>query len=41
MGELTEMILEGILCEKCGQYIGQPIGYPQKCKDCKDDDDSD
>jgi predicted Zn-ribbon and HTH transcriptional regulator len=39
MGEVVEMILEGILCEQCGQYIGRSIGYPQKCNDCKEDDD--
>jgi hypothetical protein len=31
MGDVTEMILEGILCKQCGQYIGKSVGYPQKC----------
>jgi predicted Zn-ribbon and HTH transcriptional regulator len=35
MGDAAEMILEGIVCESCGVYIGEAIGYPRKCKDCK------
>ena len=35
MGEVTEMILEGILCELCGVYIDDdPPGVPRKCKNC-------
>lgn len=36
MGAITEMILEGILCEKCGIFIDENSGgYPRKCDDCK------
>lgn len=31
---MAEDILEGIFCEVCGQYIGEPVGYPRKCRDC-------
>ncbi|WPQ59542.1 hypothetical protein [Paenibacillus polymyxa] len=36
MGEIAEMIIEGILCETCGSYIeeGEPQGFPRTCKDC-------
>ena len=34
MGELSEMVLEGILCELCGVYIGEPVGFPRKCDHC-------
>lgn len=46
MGEITEMILDGILCEQCGCIIEDLIptddseelfegpGYPRKCKEC-------
>lgn len=40
MGEIAEMVLNGILCQICGQYIdddytyGDP-GYPRECKDCE------
>lgn len=45
MGEIAEMILEGILCEQCGCVIEDLIptvgeelldapGYPRNCEDC-------
>jgi hypothetical protein len=35
MGESTEMILEGFLCEECGSLIdGEEPGFPRKCEDC-------
>ena len=47
MGEITEMVLDGTLCELCFSYLGEfpkenenhvewePPGYPHKCKNCK------
>ena len=36
MGEITEMILEGVLCELCGVYIDDnSSGIPRKCKNCR------
>jgi hypothetical protein len=36
MGEITEMILEGFLCEHCGAFIDEDAGgFPRKCEDCK------
>jgi hypothetical protein len=36
MGEIAEMILEGILCQVCGEYIDdEPCGYPRTCEECK------
>ena len=32
---MADDILEGIFCDECGQYIGEPVGYPRKCNDCK------
>jgi hypothetical protein len=31
MGEIAEMILHGILCESCGEFIGDGAGYPRRC----------
>lgn len=39
MGEVTEMMLDGVLCECCGVYIGDPVGYPITCDDCEVEDD--
>lgn len=38
MGDIAEMILEGILCEDCGGLIdeeGTALGYPATCEDCE------
>ena len=35
MGDTVKMILEGILCSCCGEYIGKPVGYSRECKSCR------
>lgn len=35
MGDVTEMILEGMLCQVCGVYMGDGDGYPVTCGSCK------
>jgi hypothetical protein len=36
VGEIAEMVLNGILCEQCGAYIadGEEAGYPRLCATC-------
>jgi hypothetical protein len=35
MGDIADMILEGILCEECGSYIDdEEPGHLRKCEDC-------
>lgn len=33
MGEIADMMLDGTLCEGCGEYIGEGDGYPQYCSE--------
>ena len=35
MGEIAEMHLDGTLCERCGEYIGEACGYPRLCGSCE------
>ena len=36
MGEIAEMILDGILCQVCGTYIDdEDEGFPRTCSDCQ------
>ncbi|MBO0479615.1 hypothetical protein JZO72_08225 [Vagococcus fluvialis] len=48
MGEIADMMLEGILCQQCGTLIEDLIvegsntlkeapGYPRSCSDCEVD----
>lgn len=35
MGEITEMLLSGLLCEACGALVdGDEPGYPRRCVGC-------
>lgn len=39
MGEIAEMILNGVLCDICGCLVdGEEVGYPRKCEDCEEDE---
>ena len=39
MGEIAEMMLDGVLCEGCGAAMpGGADGYPRRCRDCKRSD---
>ncbi len=36
MGEIAEMILDGVLCQECGIALnGEAPGYPRSCHSCK------
>jgi hypothetical protein len=38
MGEIAESMLDGTLCEACGEYIGSDSGYPNYCSEsCAND----
>ncbi len=39
MGEIAEMMLEGAMCEQCGEFIddGEECGYPRLCAGCSDE----
>ena len=34
MGEIAEMMLDGTLCEGCGEFMGDDVGYPRRCSSC-------
>jgi hypothetical protein len=37
MGEIAEFMLEGGMCQSCGEIIDPPLGYPGYCAGCKGD----
>jgi hypothetical protein len=37
MGEIADMLLEGTMCQTCGQYMEDGDGVPQSCPGCVDD----
>ena len=36
MGEIADMMLDGDLCEICGEYLGDGDGYTRRCAGCED-----
>lgn len=39
MGDSTDLILNGILCQICGTFISEePKGYPINCEDCEEEE---
>ena len=36
MGETAELIIEGFVCQHCGEYLdGDDPGYPRSCNACE------
>jgi len=34
MGDIADMMLEGCMCQSCGEYLGDGDGYPVFCANC-------
>lgn len=37
MGEIADMMLEGIMCQGCGEFLGEGDGFPTWCAGCAPD----
>lgn len=37
MGEIADMLLDGTLCERCGTYLDEAVGFPTICAACQRD----
>jgi hypothetical protein len=35
MGEIADAVIDGELCQQCGEYIGPGDGFPRTCAGCK------
>lgn len=38
-GEIADLMLEGCLCQICGEYLGEGDGFPVTCAGCGGDAD--
>lgn len=34
MGEIADMMLEGAMCQECGEFIENALGFPGLCAGC-------
>jgi hypothetical protein len=41
MGDIADAILDGDLCQVCGEYMEDGDGFPRTCAGCGGDDDID
>ena len=42
MGDVADLIIEGLLCQYCGALIdGEAPGFPRACEGCDDEDEDD
>jgi hypothetical protein len=39
MGSMADDIIDGVFCDICGEYIGEPVGYPRTCSGCQVEND--
>lgn len=37
MGDIADMMIDGMMCETCGEYLGEGEGYPTQCASCKEE----
>lgn len=35
MGDWSDLMLDGVVCQGCGVYLGDPVGHPQFCAGCE------
>ena len=35
MGDVADLMLDGVICEQCGVYLGEGCGYVQLCPACE------
>jgi predicted amidophosphoribosyltransferase len=39
MGDIADMMLDGAMCEQCGEDMGLSEGYPRLCEACQAEED--
>lgn len=37
MGEIAEMMLDGAMCQVCGEFLDDSLGFPTTCGGCSDE----
>lgn len=35
MSDFNDFMLDGVICQSCGQFVGDPTGYPRSCGSCE------
>ena len=35
MSNFVDLMLDGVICQCCGQFVGDAVGYPRSCGGCE------
>lgn len=35
MSEFVDLMLEGVICQCCGQFLADATGFPRSCEGCE------
>jgi len=35
VSEMPDQVLDGVVCERCGVYLEEAVGYPRTCPACE------
>lgn len=35
MSEFNDLMLDGVICQCCGQFVGDAVGFPRSCGWCE------
>jgi hypothetical protein len=35
MSEFVDLMLDGVICQRCGQFLGDATGFPRSCEGCE------
>jgi len=38
MGEIADMMINGSMCQYCGECFDDESGYPRSCESCREDE---
>lgn len=42
MGDVADMMINGLMCELCGVIVdGEEPGHPRQCEDCQEEGEND
>jgi len=34
LSDMVDLMLDGMVCEECGAFLGEGVGHPRRCQAC-------
>jgi hypothetical protein len=35
LSDMVDLMLDGMVCEECGAFLGEGVGHPRRCQACQ------